>query len=207
MVAHKTANKPLLALVFVVNVCAFFALTQASSLTAMNWQLMLHSLGRSVPAAIAVVVIGVINSQLSSEAKACIVFFKLKDPLPGYEAFTRYAKEDSRIDLKALRAVVGPFPTKPAEQNALWYGLLKSIDGDPSVAHIHREFLFNRDYSCLSSLFLVVFGVSGFIVLDARMAAIYLAILGIQFGLATRAARVQASRLVTTVLALKAAGR
>jgi len=85
---------------------------------------------------------GVLNAQLSAEAKARIVFLRWRDPLPGSEAFTKHALSDPRIDMAALKATLGPLPVAPREQNALWYKLYKTVGSEPAVSQVHRAFLF-----------------------------------------------------------------
>jgi hypothetical protein len=129
-----------------------------------------------------------------------------RNPLPGCEAFSRYAKGDERIDFSALERLWGPLPENPREQNALWYRLYKSVDLDPSVEQVHRSFLFTRDYACLALMLAVVLGLVGFVQIPSkRIAAVYFFVLVLQFLVAGQAARIHGKRFVTTVLAIKGA--
>lgn len=89
-----------------------------------------------------------VDSQLWPNAKAILVFRRLKDPLPGCRAFTKANLDsDPRIDRELLRAAVGgEFPRAPREQNAIWYNkLYKQGLADPVVRAIHRDYLLLRD--------------------------------------------------------------
>lgn len=140
--------------------------------------------------------------------KARIVFMKWRHPLPGAEAFTRHALSDDRIDLPSLQKEVGQFPTDPREQSALWYKLYRSMRNDPAVAQVHREFLFTRDYACIALMLVVFLGLIGLHEITSRSVALtYWTLLLVQFALVSQSARVHGRRFVTTVLALKSAGK
>ena len=84
--------------------------------------------------------------------------------LPGHRAFTEYASSDARIDLSKLKKVCGnKFPSDPVEQNRTWYRLYKTVEGNPAVSHVHRDFLLMRDYAGLAALFMIFFGTAALI--------------------------------------------
>ena len=128
------------------------------------------------------------------------------DPLPGSRAFSQYVELDPRIDVAALKSKLGPFPTKPAEQNALWYKLYKSVETDPRVLNVHRLFLLTRDYAGIAFMLLIVFGAIGLFAMQTYRAELfYVGALLVQFIASSIAARNYGMRFVNTVLALKAA--
>lgn len=173
-----------------------------------DWNSVIGSLTRSYPAGLALILVGIINAQLSADAKARVIFTRWRDPLPGSRAFSIYMHRDPRTDVAHLSALFAPFPTDPKQQNARWYALYKSVDKDPSVVQVHREFLFARDYGCLALLMLLALAPLAFVATPSRTIAIaYSVALLVQFLLVSRAARHHGERFVTTVLALKAAGR
>jgi len=189
------------------NLALFYGVVQHDAILGGNWAEAARQLGEAVPAGLGLALTGVLNAQLSPEAKARIVFLRWRDPLPGAEAFTKHAKDDPRVDLAALEAACGPLPVTAREQNALWYRLYKSVGADPSVIQVHRAFLFTRDYACLALFTCAVLGVAGFVQIPSTRTALgYFALLVAQFLLARRAARNHGVRFVTTVLALKSAG-
>lgn len=143
----------------------------------------------------------------SAETKATLVYWRRRDALPGHHAFSRYAAEDSRIDLERLRkAFKGAFLKAPAEQNATWYKLYKSVRNDVMVLDANRVFLLLRDYASLSALFVVIFGLGGFVLMGSKLvAAEYVGALVLQYLIVRTAAANAGVRLVTNVLALKTA--
>lgn len=159
-----------------------------------------------LPAGIGVVFAGVVNGLIDSNTKARLVFWRWKHPLPGCFAFSRYLNRDPRIDVKALRKALGRLPTKPEAQNALWYRLYKSVEHEPGVVDAHRHYLLTRDYTAIAFLLLVTAAPLGAWLIGTRgTAAAYTGVLAAQYLLARQAAWHYGVRLVSTVLALKAA--
>jgi hypothetical protein len=178
------------------------------ALVAGQWVNAAKNLPEVLPAGLCLVLVGVVNAQLTGDAKARIVFFRWRDPLPASEAFTRHALADSRIDLSTLEQNNGPLPTHPRQQNLLWYRLYQSVAEHPAVLLVHREYLFTRDYACLSLLMLIGFGTAGLFQFPSKAtASYYIGLLTVQYLLVRRAARNHGIEFVTTVLALKGAGR
>lgn len=93
---------------------------------------------------------------LSHEAKAVLVFWKLRHSLPGCRAFTAYGANDPRIDSATLEKNVGELPTAPMEQNKKWFKLYKLVAGEPVVVEAHKMYLLFRDMSAISVLLLLV---------------------------------------------------
>jgi len=203
----KGQNSAGLYALMAANLALFYAAVQHDAILAGNWAETARQLGDALPAGIGLALTGVLNAQLSSEAKARIVFLRWRNPLPGSEAFTKHARQDPRVDIAALKSAFGPLPIAAREQNALWYKLYRSVGSDPSVVQVHRAYLFTRDYACLALFACFVLGGAGLAQIPSTGTALgYLGILIIQFLLARRAARTHGVRLVTTVLALKSAG-
>lgn len=163
---------------------------------------------RVAGAAIAPVVVLLLTSLLSSDAKAVLVFWRFTSTLPGHRAFSVYATKDSRIDLNALRKNVGVFPEGAKDQNTTWYKLYKKVDNDVAVAEAHRQYLLFRDLATISLLLAPLLA----ILLYAAGAplttyGIALVFLVVQYGATAVAARQNGIRLVTNVLALHAVKR
>ena len=204
----KDQNKLPLVAMAVGNLAIFLLLVHGDPLQIGSWASTARALQSAVPAGIALMLIGIVNAQLSSDTKARIVFGRWHHPLPGAEAFSRYAKQDDRIDFAALERLFGPFPRAPREQSALWYRLYQTVGEAPSVRQVHREYLFTRDYACIAFMLVFVFGPIGcFKISPTTTMLTYWGLLIVQFILVMRAARAHGRRFVTTVLALKAAGR
>jgi hypothetical protein len=192
--------------VLIANLAIFVVVLKTDKLLAADYQDVLKRWQALIPASLGAILIGVVNGLLSAQAKARLVFWRWRDPLPGSRAFSHYVHLDPRIDVAALKSKVGPFPTKPNEQNALWYKLYKSVENDPRVLHVHRLFLLTRDYAGIAFMLLIVFGGIGIVEMQTyRTELLYAAALLAQFVASAVAARNYGVRFVNTVLALKAA--
>lgn len=157
-----------------------------------------------LPAGVGVMFAGVVNGLLSANNKARLVFWRWSNPLPGSFAFSRYAHQDPRIDIEALRRIVPVWPSNPGEENRLWYRMYRSVENEPAVTDAHRHFLLTRDYAAISLMVFAVAGPLGAWVITApTMGFAYVAILLLQYLLAREAAKNYGIRLVTSVLALK----
>jgi hypothetical protein len=204
----KKSNNLALVSVIVANVVVYYAVVQGGAIRAQEWTVLAHQIDKALPAALGLALVGIINGLLSAETKSRIVFLRWNHPLPGCQAFTRFAKADARIDVAALQRKYGPLPVDPREQNTLWYSMYKSVETEPAVNQVHRAFLFARDYTGLALMMLVALGTAGYVQIPSMTAAsMYVAALLIQFILAGQAARNHGRRFVTTVLAIKGAGR
>ena len=204
----KDANQGPLLLVAAANAVTFYLAVKTDALLGGQWVVLAKNLPEILPTGLCLVLVGVANAQLSSDAKARIVFLRWRDPLPGSEAFTRHAITDPRIDLVTIERNNGPLPTDPRQQNSLWYRLYHSVADDLAVLQVHREYLFTRDYACMSLLMLIGLGTAGLFQVPSKSTALgYIGLLTIQYLLVRRAARNHGVGLVTTVLALKGAGK
>jgi hypothetical protein len=202
----KDGTRLMLYVVMLANLSVFYTIVQHNAIVTGTWLDLLRNGSSALPAGIGLILTGILNAQLSADMKSRIVFLRWRNPLPGCEAFSRHAKEDPRIDLSAIQRLCGNLPEDPREQNSLWYRLYKSVESEPSVAQVHRSFLFARDYACMSLMFAVTLGTLAFFQFSSRgLAVFYFAALAIQFLLASQAARNHAKRFVTTVLSIKAA--
>ncbi|WP_407114571.1 hypothetical protein [Bradyrhizobium sp. LMG 9283] len=202
----KNQNTSSLITILVVNIAIFAVALKTDQLVAADYEEMLKHWQALIPAGLGVVFIGVINGLLDIQTKARLVFWRWHDRLPGCRAFSYYVHRDPRIDIAALKSKVGPFPTAPSEQNALWYKLYKLVEGDPRVLQVHRLFLLTRDYAGIAFMLLIVLGGIGTMAMQTyRTALVYAGALLAQFVLSAIAARNYGVRFVNTVLALKAA--
>jgi hypothetical protein len=203
----KDANRFSLYVVMVANLSLYYMVVQNNALIGGQWIDLIRNVSSALPAGLGIILTGILNAQLSAEAKCRVVFLRWRNPLPGCEAFSRYSKEDARIAPAGIARLCGPLPEDPREQNALWYMMYRSLNTEPSVVQAHRSFLFTRDYACIALALTVGLGVLGFVQIESKaVAAIYLVVLLIQFVVVSQASRNHGRRFVTTVLAIKAAG-
>lgn len=163
---------------------------------------------RALLVSAAPVVVLLLNPIVPARIKASLVFWRVADVLPGHRAFSALAAADPRIDLAKLKKNIGEFPSEPKEQNAKWYSLYKKVEGEPSIQHVHRQFLMLRDLAALSIVLL------GLVVLASALGAIDSllglkagCLLAIQYLLSALGARFQGAGFVTSVLALHSVKR
>jgi hypothetical protein len=155
-----------------------------------------------LPAGIALIICGMLNRQVDSNTKARIVYWRLKDPLPGSEAFSKYGPEDSRINMTVIANKLTVVPTSPHDQNSAWFSLYKKVQNEPSVLDAHKTFLLYRDYTFLSLLFLILLSPIAFWRIGPQgTVGLYTVLLIGQYLLARNAAAERGRRLVTNVLA------
>ena len=193
-------------LTIVVNVLLFYGLAQWDLLTASGIKGLWGGAANLVPVGLALVITSVANGLLSAEGKAKLVFLRWRHALPGHRAFSVYAGSDPRIDLRRLKQLLGgKVPTGPQDENRAWYKMFKEVESETPVLHVHREFLFTRDYTGLIFLFILILGPAGFVVAPWHAAVVYLILLLLQFFLVRQAAANYGRRFVCTVLAHKAA--
>lgn len=146
-----------------------------------------------------------LNDLLPSNAKASIVFWRLKDALPGHRAFSDHAEADPRIDLAALKQKIGEFPQSSRDQNSCWYRLFQKYQSNVIVSDSHKRFLLFRDSSSLTLLILAVAWIA--FVLAGAPAGLQATVVGglaVQFLWLAISARNTGIRLVQNVLALEA---
>jgi hypothetical protein len=144
----------------------------------------------------------VLSGLISDAAKARLVFWRWRNPLPGCRVFTELVSSDARIDVSALNREHGEFPREPKEQNTLWYRLYKKHTGNVMVTEAHRVYLLTRDLTALSAVFVVLFSIGiGFDSVSWKTGCLYSAILIAQYFIIATSARNYGIRFVLNVLA------
>ena len=98
-----------------------------------------------------------LNGFISDVAKARLVFWRWKDPLPGCRLFSELIKNDPRINVPELKKKHGAFPRSPKDQNALWFKIYKMHSESLTVYEAHRNYLLTRDLASLSVIFTLTF--------------------------------------------------
>lgn len=145
-----------------------------------------------------------LNDLLPSNAKASIVFWRIKDALPGHRAFSEHAKADPRIDIAALNKKVRKFPQNPRDQNTCWYKLFQKHQSNVIVSDSHKRFLLFRDSSSLTLLILVIAWIASALSgIPVGLQAVVVGGLAVQFLWLAISARNTGIRLVQNVLALE----
>ena len=100
----KDQNTVSLIAVLIVNLAIFAVVLKTDQLLAADYPDILKQWQALIPASLGAILIGVVNGLLSAQAKARLVFWRWKNPLPGSEAFSRYVTLDPRIDVAALKS-------------------------------------------------------------------------------------------------------
>lgn len=163
---------------------------------------------RALFAGAAPVIVLLIASLFSSDIKATLVFWRIKETLPGHRAFSVHALCDPRIDLEALRKHVGAFPQAAREQNALWFKLYKKVESEITVAEAHRHYLLFRDLASMSILLIPIAAVALHFTGASGIAALSAAVfLFVQYAATAIAARHSGIGFVTNVLTLHSVKR
>lgn len=143
----------------------------------------------------------VLSGIMPNSVKEVLVFWKVKNRLPGCKAFSHFATEDPRVNIELLKNKVGEFPKEPKEQNRVWYSLYQQYRDDEVVWGSHRDFLLTRDLTSLSFLFLLVLGTTLLLFGNSKYAFVYLGYLIVQYLSLSFAARNYGNRFVCNVLA------
>jgi hypothetical protein len=203
----KDNNRLYISLFVVMNALVLYAVAQTNTIAFSGFKALLTEATNILPVGFAFIVATVANGLLSADMKARLVFLRWNHALPGHRAFSKYAVSDPRVDIAKLKKACGKeFPDDPVEQNRTWYRFYKTVENNPAVAQVHRDFLLMRDYTGLAALFVVVFGATALIVVPSwRVSLAYCLLLVVQFALTRQSAATYGARFVTTVLAQKAA--
>lgn len=148
---------------------------------------------------VAPIVTLILSGWLPADLKAKLIFWRIRHPLPGSFAFSKYLNKDPRIDVVALESKLGELPSEPDQQNRLWFRLMKDVESDVAIEQSNRSWLFARDLSGYSVIFLVVFGLPSLFLSD--IGGYYILLLLLQYLALIVAARNYGIRFVTNVLA------
>lgn len=203
----KDENRWQLWLTIALNAVVFYTVAQSDAIAATGWKGLFAAAPDLLPVGFAFIVTSVANGLLSANIKARLVFLRWTHALPGHRAFSKHAPADPRIDLDQLKKYLGnKLPGGPEAENKVWYRIFKEVEAAPEVQHIHREFLFIRDYTGFSALFFVGLGVAALVLVQSwRVALIYCLVLLLQFIVVRHVAATYGARFVCTVLAVKSA--
>ena len=198
----KDTYKPQLWAILVFNLIVFWAvIISHADLSTLGASLDGISVRDGLLGAIVPILAFVLDALWSSLAKARIVYWHWRHPLPGSHAFSVHLKAEHRANPERLMKKWGNFPEDPIAQNRLWYQIYESFSGDTRVREAHRAWLFSRDLTALALLFLCFFGVTAFFS-DASWttSSLYVAALAVQYATTMIAARIQGIRFVLQVL-------
>jgi hypothetical protein len=201
----KDKNRIPLLTIVVANALVLYLVATANAIGIFGLSALVKDSINALPAGAMFVITSVLVEVLDSKTKARLVFWKWANPLPGARAFSELAHTDDRIDIEGLKRKIWPFPTGPREQNSLWYKLYLALENNPRITQVHRDYLFTRDYTAISMLFLVVGGTAIWAFAPNLHAIGYDIAVIAQYLIVRNSAKHHGERFVTTVLALTAA--
>jgi len=133
--------------------------------------------------------------------KNTLVYWRIKNPLPGTRAFSELAPKDVRISMDNLKNQFGTLPTDPLEQNRLWYRIYRSKEKDTVVTSSHSRWLLTRDITTIAFELLILLSVITFARSFALMSFVYSIFLVLQYLLFVIVARNNGNKFVCNVLA------
>jgi hypothetical protein len=138
---------------------------------------------------------------LPTSWKATLVFWRLKNTLPGCRAFSELAKKDPRIDESLIGSQVNSKLNSTHEENAVWYKWYKAVQNQITVQESHRQFLLNRDLTGIAFLFFV-FGSIALFTAGANLLniCIYSVLTLMQYFIFSLVARNHGNRFVCNVI-------
>lgn len=144
-----------------------------------------------------------LSGLLSNPIKEFLVFWKIKNRLPGCRAFSHLIKNDHRINHTELKILAGSFPEDPIEQNRLWYKFYKECENDKIVIGSHKDFLLTRDLCSVSFIFALILLPIGALVFQKYSLKIsYSLFLILQYLILSIAARNFGNRFACNVLVI-----
>ncbi len=203
----KTQNLPLIALYLMFNLAVFIVIYLTNSFEFNTFVDIYENLSKKdgIVFILLPLVIFVILGIISQKWKEIIVFWKKENRLPGCCAFSKYAKEDHRVNCDLLKDKYGKFPRKASEQNALWYGIYRNIK-DKGIAKTHKDFLLARELTITTVLFILISiptlcFLTNICIDNWKNLIYYFLFLIIEYLLIRYTAKNHAERLVTNVLA------
>lgn len=99
----------------------------------------------------------VLEGLLNNKIKEVLIFWRLRNPLPGSRAFTVIAKKDPRINIERLQNLLNDnLPKNPYEQNSEWFQLYKKFGNELIVYESHKSYLLTRDMASLTTILIPI---------------------------------------------------
>jgi len=201
----KQQNYPFIILYVLFNFAIFFVLYKNGSLDLNSFNNMFQKLSQKdgIFFILLPILLIVLQGVISSKRKEILVFWKRKNRLPGCRAFSKYLKEDNRINKKKLIEKYGKFPKKEDKQNQLWYSIYKKIS-DKGIDKTHKDYLLSRELTTVTVFFIPIFPLIlwYFTNIENKILIFFSIFLILEYLIIRYIAKNHAERLVTNVLAL-----
>lgn len=94
----------------------------------------------------------VIEGVLNNPIKEFLVFWRIKNRLPGHRAFTEIGPKDARVNMEKVKTLFPEnLPSDPKPQNNEWFSLYKKYSDERRVFYSHKAFLMTRDLTALTA--------------------------------------------------------
>jgi len=200
----KTQNLPLITLYLLFNLTVFIVFYLTSTFEFKTFINIFENLSKKdgIVFILLPIIIFIILGIVPQNLKEIIVFWKIENRLPGCYAFSKYAKNDNRINLNLLKNKYGKLPRKPSKQNTLWYGIYRNIK-DNGISKTHKDFLLAREWTTVTVLFILLSVPSLYFFTNINVDDLfyYFLFLLIEYLLIRFVTKNHAERLVTNVLA------
>ena len=85
-----------------------------------------------------------------TEFKEVLVFWRLRERLPGHRAFSVLAKSEPRVSTRKLKQLHGSLPRKGENQNKLWYSIYRTHKDADEVRDPHKSYLLYRELTYIN---------------------------------------------------------
>lgn len=94
----------------------------------------------------------VLEGLFSNSIKEFLVFWRVKNRLPGHRAFSRIGPGDPRVKMEKVETLFPDgLPSDPKTQNQEWFQLYKKYEDERRVFYSHKAFLLTRDLTALTA--------------------------------------------------------
>lgn len=143
-----------------------------------------------------------------TEVKEVLVFWRVKERLPGHRAFTEIAKNDVRISLDKLVGLHGTLPSNGMRQNELWYSIYRKHRDLNEVLDPHKSYLLYRELTYLNLAIGLLLLLPSLLVglLSVKIGLLLIAMVTLASFALSLNAQNSAKRMVQNVLALESSG-
>lgn len=202
----KTQNYPLIILYIIFNFAIFFVIYKNGSFDLNSFNTIFEKLSKKdgIFFIILPLLSIVLQGLISSKSKERLIFWKINNRLPSCQAFSKYMKEDNRIDKKNLIEKYGKLPKKENKQSQLWYKIYKNIS-DKAIDKTHKDYLLTRELTIITVFFIFIFPIIlyFFTTIKNKILIIVMCLLIFEYLIMRYVSKNYAERLVVNVLAFE----
>lgn len=103
-------------------------------------------------AGIVAVAATLVQDLVPKPAKEALIFWRLRDRLPGHRCFSGRSLSDRRISRDKIPDVAELSALPPADQNNAWYAQYQKVSERPAVSHYSFRYLAWRDTATLLAI-------------------------------------------------------